>query len=153
MADNKKMWAWVGAAVVVVVIVLAFVWKPNMNNPKGTTPTPVGTPVYAPQGQLIPQFPTQLILDSAASLNQSYSINYSSTTNHYTAEYNSSSSMASMYTKYKTYLPANGWVIANDMTLYSNSRGLYATNTSSGVEVAIDQIGKGSKVIITYLIK
>ncbi|MCL5669797.1 MAG: hypothetical protein M1423_00620, partial [Acidobacteria bacterium] len=77
----------------------------------------------------------------------------SSSMNQYTAEWNSSSSMESLYEAYKTYLPAHGWTIANDVTKYPTSRGLYVRNASSDVSVAIVAHGSGSQVVLTYLAK
>jgi hypothetical protein len=146
MKDSKRIWIWVGVVVVVCVVVFAVVWKPALKPATGPVP------VYAPQGQLVPQFPALLILDSAAVVNGSYAINYSSSTNQYTAQYNSSDTVASVYASYKQYLPANGWSITNDITKYSTSRGLYASNASSDVAVGIVTQGKGSQVTITYVV-
>ncbi len=150
MKDSKRVWVWVGVVVVVLAVVLAFVWRPSSKQPASSGGP---APVFAPQGQLVPQFPKSLILDSNAAISGSYSINYSSSTNQYTAEYDSSSTMASLYAQYKQYLPANGWAITNNITKYSSSRGLYASNASSDVSVAIVSQVNGSRAIITYLIK
>ena len=144
------MWVWVGVAVVVIVIIVWAVTK--FYQPKQQAET-LPSPVFASQGQLVPQFPKDLILDSNAAVSDSYSVNYSSSTDQYTAEFDSSSSMASLYTSYKQYLPANGWTITNDMTRYTNSRGLYASNASSDVAVGIVSQGDGARVTITYLVK
>lgn len=61
--------------------------------------------------------------------------------------------MASLYSQYKQYLPANGWTITNNITANSNSRGLYAINASSDVAVGIVSQAGGSAVTITYLVK
>lgn len=148
MNDSKRIWVWVGVVVIVVAII---VWA--VFGFKGFETPPVPQAAFAPQGRLVPQFPTNLILDSNASVSGSYSINYSSSTNQYTAEYNSSSSMASLYSQYKQYLPANGWTITNNITANSNSRGLYAINASSDVAVGIVSQAGGSAVTITYLVK
>ena len=149
MKDSKTVWVWVGIVVVVAVVVAWFIWKPTSKAPVASNPTPV----YAPQGQLVPQFPPSLILGTSTIVNGSYAIDYSSSTNQYTAEFNSSSSLASLYANYKQYLPANGWTITNDITKYPTSRGLYASNTSSSVTVGISENGKGSQVTITYVVK
>ena len=152
MQDTKRVWVWVGVVVVVLGVVVALVWP--RSKPSGpTTSTNGPAPVYAPQGQLTPEFPKQLILDSAAAVNQSYSIGYSSSTNQYTAQFNTSSSVATLYASYKKYLPANGWTITNDIAKYAQSRGIYASNASSDVMVAILAQGSGSQVTVTYIIK
>ena len=149
MKDPTRVWVWVGVVVLVAIVAAWIVWRPGLQQPAQSGPVPV----YAPQGQLVPQFPKGLILDSNAAISGSYSINYSSSTNQYTAEYNSSNTMASLYTKYKAYLPANGWVITNDISEYSGSRGLYASNASSDVAVAVVSQKQGSQVTITYVVK
>jgi hypothetical protein len=110
--------------------------------------------VHAPTGQLITGFPKELILDDASQMNNSYSINYSSSTNQYTAEWVSSSSLASLYAKYQAYAPANGWTVMNHANL-PTLKGVYATNASTSVamNVIITPQGKGSKVTITYVTK
>ncbi len=153
MEDPKRIWVWVGVAVIVVVVVVWAVWGSwgLMRKPK-TVSGP--TPVFAPQGQLVSLFPGRLILDgSSSSVGGSYSVDYSSSTDQYTAEFDSSSSMLSVYASYTQYLPANGWTITNAMTRYASSRGLYASNASSDVAVGIVSQGKGSQVTVTYLIK
>ncbi len=120
--------------------------------PPSTPPVALGSPAFAPKGELTPGFPKSLILDNAA-INGSYSINYSSSTNQYTAEWNSSISLAALYTSYKQYLSLHGWAIINDITKYPTSRGLYARNASSDVSVAIVAQGSGSQVVLTYLTK
>ena len=65
MKEMKNIWVWVGVAVVVIVIALALMWRPSV--PKPTSPVPV----FAPQGQLTPNFPKELILDPQAQVNSS----------------------------------------------------------------------------------
>ena len=152
MNNQKIVWVWVGIAVVVIAIVIAFFWKPGQ---EGNTNQPPSSPVpvYAPQGQLTPQFPKELILDNAAVVNDSYAISYSSSTNQETAVWTSSSSMLSLYASYKQYLPANGWTITNDITKYSTNRGLYARKDSSELVISIVTENKGSQVTIGYVTK
>ena len=149
MKDSKTLWVWVGIVVVVIVVVAWFIWRPTSKAPVASNPTPV----YAPQGQLVPQFPPSLILGTSTIVNGSYAIDYTSSTNQYTAEFNSSSSMASLYTNYKQYLSANGWTITNNISKYPTSRGLYASNASSNIAVAIVSQKTGSQVTVTYVVK
>ena len=138
MQDTKRIWAWVGGVVVVIAIVTIIFWPSHKSSGPVSSNGPA--PVYAPQGQLIPQFPKSLILDSSAQVSNSYSIGYSSTTNQYTAQFNSSSSMTMLYNNYKKYLTANGWAITNDITSNDSTRGIYASNASSDVEVGIETV-------------
>ena len=151
MKDTKRMWVWVGVVVVVIAILMAFFWRPGQ---EGTMQQPVtgSAPAYAPQGQLVANFPKELILDNAAVISDSYAINYSTSTNQSTAVWNSSSSMDSLYQSYKQYLPAHGWTITNDITKYATSRGLYATKgTTEVVSVSIVTQHKESQVTVTYV--
>jgi hypothetical protein len=108
--------------------------------------------VHATAGQLIPGFPRQLVLDSAATVSNSYSINYSASTNQYTAEWVLSSSLASLYVEYQSYAKANGWTISNHADL-PTLKGIYATNASStaAMNVIITPQGKGSTVTVSYV--
>lgn len=148
---QKKAWIWIGVAIVIVVVGILIIWAVQKPSSQPAASNPV--PSYAPMGQLVAGFPKELILDPAAQIGTSYSINYSASTNQYTAQWNSSSSMTSLYGQYKSYLQTNGWTITNDVTKYSASRGLYATQGSAEVSVAIMQQGKGSQVIVGYLMK
>jgi hypothetical protein len=150
MNNSKRIWVWVGVVVVVAAVVVWFVWKPTPAIPPVAS-NPV--PVYAPQGQLVSEFPSSLIIGTSSVVNGSYAINYSSSTNQYTAEFNSSSSVISLYASYKQYLTTNGWTITNDITKYPTSRGLYASNASSDVTVAIATKNKGAQVTISYVLK
>lgn len=150
MDTNSQMKRWViwgGAVVVVAVVVVLIAW---FTRPASV---PKGSPAFAPTGKLTAGFPKQLILDPVASISQSYGINYSTTTNQYTASFVSSSSVGDLYDEYLTYLPVNGWPVTNKIAKYSNSRGLYAENASSIVSVAIIIQGKGSQATVSYVIK
>lgn len=154
-----------GALIVLAVLVVAFLAayavlrsQPpqggGQNQAARPAPVPSGPPPsYAPKGQLVPGFPKELILDAAAQVSNSYSINYSASLNQYTAQWNSSSSMAALYAGYKAYLPKNGWQIVNQNTGNVSWRGIYATNGTHDVNVAIVQQGKGSRATVSYVQK
>jgi hypothetical protein len=145
MKDSKRFWVWVGVLVVVLAVVLVFAWKPaSKQAPSGPVP------VYAPQGQLVPQFPASLILDSNAAISGSYSINYSSSTNQYTAEYDSSSTMADLFAKYQAYLPQNNWTVIGTITTHPTFEEISATQGVDQLQIVIGVEGKGSQVIISY---
>ena len=138
---------WVGVAVVVIAIAVVFIWS---HGKKPTGPVPV----FAPQGQLTPNFPKQLMLDPQAQVNSSYSINYDPTTNQYTAEWTSSSSLAALYGDYQTYFGNNGWTITNQSGVKAVSKlaVLYAATTTANVNVTLVSRGKGSDATISYLV-
>jgi len=144
------VWAWVGGVIVVIAIAGGVAWHFY-----GGTHAPVPTgpvAVHAPTGQLIPGFPPSLILDPAAQVNNSYSINYSTSTNQYTAEWVSSSTPAALYAKYQSYTAANGWTVTNQAN-YPTLKGIYATSASgtAAMNVIITSQGKGSQVTISYV--
>jgi len=163
MNDQKNKWIWVGVAVVVVAVVVAVViWF--MGGEQGPNLGPI--PVHAPTGQVIEGFPKGLILGTApssgtvtdffAGITNSYSINYSSSTNQYTAEWISSSTLAALYAQYRAYLADNGWTITNHADT-AVIKFIYATNASSSIVnivITPQEKGapsKGSKVIASYV--
>lgn len=139
MNSAKNVWVWVGVAVVVIAVVVAFVWHPGAKPASPSGPVPV----FAPQGQLTPNFPKQLMLDPEAQVSTSYAINYDPTTNQYTAEWTSSSSLASLYGDYQKYFADNGWTITNQSgaTAASKLAVLYAATTTANVNVTL--VAKG----------
>lgn len=146
MNDSKRIWIWVG--VVVVLVAIAFAWWPSQKKqPSGPTP------VFAPQGQLTPNFPKQLMLDPAAQVGQSYAINYDPNTNQYTAQWTSSSSVATVYNDYQTYFGANGWTITNQSGAKAASKiaAMYAATSTANVNVTIVAQGKGAAVTVSYV--
>lgn len=154
MSPNRKTVILIVVAVVIFVGIIWYALLEGLRPLPGTTSAPLAQPgavAFAPEGELVAGFPKQLIFDNGAAMNGSYSINYSSSTNQYTAAWNSSSSMESLYEAYGAYLPAHGWTILNDVTKFPTSRGLYARNASSDVSVAIIAQRSGSQVIVTYL--
>ena len=145
MKDPKCIWVWVGVAVVVVAV--ALIWKPTVEKPLVAS---VPTPVYASQGQLVPQFPKGLIIDSKAAMSGSYSINYSSSTNQYAAEYYSSSTVTSLYNQYQTYLPRNSWTVIGSITTRPSYDVIWASQGNDQLQVIIGTQKKGSQVTVTY---
>jgi hypothetical protein len=151
MNDSKRVWVWVGVVVVVIVAVALIWWRPTAKAPQKVASGPV--PVYATQGQLVTQFPKNLIIDTNAAITGSYSINYSSSTNQYTTEYDSSSTVSALYKQYKSYLPKNGWTITTSLTTRPTFDLISAAQGNSQLQVVISTQGKGSQVAITYLVK
>lgn len=147
MNDARRIWVWVGVGVVVVIVIVWIVWAMTAKPVVSVPP-----PVYAPQGQLVPQFPKSLILDSNAAISGSYSISYSTSTNQYTAEYDSTSSMAALYGEYQSYLPQNNWTVTGSLTTHPTFRVITASQGSDQLQVVISAIGKGSQATITYVV-
>ena len=149
MKNSKQIWVWIGIVVVVIIVVIAFVVALRPQPVPVATPTPV----VAPQGQLTPSFPKELVIDSNAQISNSYSINYDASTNQYTAEWVSSSSLPAVYNDYKTYLGNNGWTITNssNVTAVSKLGVLYAATSTAKVNVTLVSKGTGSDVSVTYV--
>ena len=146
MSQNRKQWIWVSALIVIFGLFLAFAWKPVLMNKEGG---PL-VPVYAPQGHLTPQFPKELILDSAAAVSNSFSINYSTSTNQYTASWNSASGAQHWVDQYQSYFSANGWTVKMNPTANAQIRNMVASNDKGYVQVLLIPQGAGSQVTITY---
>jgi hypothetical protein len=157
MNNRKNLWVWIGVAVVVIVLVVAVVvWFIN----RGQAPQKGPIPVHAAVGQVVAGFPQELILGTATSssdgsvagVTNSYSINYSSSTNQYTAEWVSSSTPAALYTQYQNFMAQNGWTITNHADT-PTLKGVYAVNTSTvaTANVVIVLSGTGSKVTVSYV--
>ena len=154
MNDRKKLWIWVGVVVVVIAIAGWMVWHFEQKTAPPVASGPV--PVFAPKGQLIPNFPKDLIIDSSAAISGSYSLNYSSSTNQYTAEYTSSSTVTSLYKSYQSYLPKNGWTVTGSLTTHPTFNAIAAVQGNNQLQIVISTQGgqnKGSQVTITYVVK
>jgi hypothetical protein len=154
MQNKERTLIWIGVIAVIVGIFIIVGWKPQ----DGTTPQGGGTsapvPVtYAPQGQVVPQFPQELILDANPSVTQSYSINYSSSTNQYTAQWNSTTAMSALVTKYKNYFSAHGWSVTDNDLVTTTAKSLSASTSTASVLVTILSQPKGSQVTVSYLVK
>jgi hypothetical protein len=149
MKDSKRIWVWVGTVVVIIVAVVWIIWAVR----KPSAPPPAGpTPVFAPKGQLTPQFPKTLILDSNAGISGSYSVNYSSSTNQYTAQYDSSSTVTSLYNAYHSYFSENNWTLSGSVTTHPAFDALAATQSGAQATVVISmKNGGGSQVTVTYV--
>ncbi len=157
MQDKQRYVVWAAVVLVLIIAAVFFGFSGRRGVPAPTTTGPSGpAPTYAPKGELISGFPKELILDSAARVGNSYSINYSASLNQYTAVWSSSSSAQTLLGKYQTYLSANGWTIpAGAAKSGKYGASVYATNVSSVVNIAIAPAaaGKGSQVTISYVAK
>jgi hypothetical protein len=145
-AVNKRMAAVVGVVIVVVIIVVA-IWL-AMSRPSAPRVT------FAPQGQLIAGFPKDLLLDNAAIVGNSYTIDYTANLNQYTANWTSpSSTLDGLYNQYLNYFTKNGWTITNSTNTAVFS-GLYAVTSTADANVTMDDLGSGGlKVTVSYVKK
>jgi hypothetical protein len=152
MDKNRKL--WIGAGIVVVMVVVCLVTWWFAVEKVSVKKAPAVVAVHALKGQLTAGFPKELILDSTAALSDSYAINYSSSTNQYTAEWISSSSSDALYDTYHAYITKNGWTITNQAD-GSGLKGIYATKASSALNIIMvpQTQSKGTKVMIAYVAK
>jgi hypothetical protein len=141
--SNSLMWVvWTVVILVIIFCVLWFSWlKPHASV----------TPVFAPPGQVTAGFPKQYLIDSGASITQSYAINYSSSTNQYTVQWNSSSSALALAAGYDIYFQNAGWNIINESTSSQNFQSIYAVNASGSLNFVANQQGMDTAVVLTYL--
>jgi hypothetical protein len=149
MKDPKRVWVWVGVVVVVIVVLAWILWR--LTPQQQIQSVPVTT--FAPRGQLVPQFPSSLVLDPSAVVSGSYAINYSSSTNQYTAQYGSSDTVTALYKNYTSYLISNGWTISGSLTTIPTLDVISAAQGSNQLQVMIATKSKGSQVTITYVVE
>jgi len=155
--DQKTGFLILGAVVVLALIIISYGYYTSLPGPVTTGGQTAGqnppgpAPTYAPQGQVVAGFPQKLILDPGATVSNSYSLSYSANNNQYTAVWNSSSSMASLYSTYKNYFQNNGWTITNDFVSIPTVRGIAGKSGTNVASVVITAQNKGSQVTISYL--
>jgi hypothetical protein len=134
--------------VMLVVVIGALAWWEIASQRHGALP------VFAPAGQLIAGFPKELVLDPAAQISKSYAINYSSSTNQYTANWISSSSIDDLYREYLSYFASHGWAVINSSTNTTAFRGIYAVTATEDTNIVINSSGKdGLAVTLSYVKK
>ncbi|HVN26365.1 MAG TPA: hypothetical protein VMT99_01800 [Candidatus Paceibacterota bacterium] len=152
-ADRQKnLWAWIGLAIVAIAVLLVFDWRPASHPSMTGNAAPTGTPTFAPQGQLTPQFPQELVLDKDAQVISSYSATYSPTVHEYSAVWNTSTSLATLRADYKNYFTSNGWTVSNEMT-FSGVDGFHAENATAVVAFSIVDHRTSRTVTIGYSLK
>jgi hypothetical protein len=155
MTSEKRSWIFWMVFVVLVIVLIFGLWRAEersggLAQNQGQTPASATSPI-----QLVPQFPSGLIVDSNAQIVSSYATNYSASLNQYSTEWYSAMSVADIYNAYINYFQSNGWTITNRQTNYSNSRGLYAINgstTEASISIVTRAVG-GSDVTSVYVVK
>ena len=145
--------------IVVAVVLLAaifIVWAISTTwqaPAPGTNPMPQAqtpTPEFAAKGQVVQGFPQNLILKDNPNITNSYTINYSSSTNLYTAQWNSSSTPDSVVSQYQTFLSQNGWSVTLTKSTVSWLKGLSAVTSTANLLLSVTPQGSGSQVSLTY---
>jgi hypothetical protein len=153
MEGKKREWVTIGVAVLIIIVIGFLAWYEKFQVPSGGVAS-ISTPVFAATGQLSPGFPQSLVLDANATVDQSYSIHYAAGSgDQYTAQWDSALPVATVFNNYLNYFKSNSWTIVNRVTKSATAQGVYATNASSSVNIAIMAITNGSRITVSYLIK
>ncbi|RJQ14560.1 hypothetical protein C4553_00600 [Candidatus Parcubacteria bacterium] len=145
MTKQAKIALGIFAAVIVVALVIGIFTRFRLG-PREE----LGKPVFAPQGQVVEGFPTELVLDNEARLNNSYSIKYDEKTKQYSVSFSSNQSAASLLASYKQYFTKEGWLIINETNL-QQVKGIYAREVGVDVNVTINVESERSSVMISYV--
>jgi flagellar basal body-associated protein FliL len=152
-----KFTTWIVIAIVLVIglgAVFLLLHKnvvPTKNTGTNTSAVVQPKPVYAAQGKLTENFPTSLIIGAKPNTQSSFSVNYSSS-NQYTAVFDTTDSISAEYSSYMSYFQNNKYeVISHQNT--SKIANLYAINIDGDVSVQIVPSGKSSVVTVSYLKK
>lgn len=149
MNPRRGSAALIVIAIIVAALALLAAWYFGHRGLSGGGPMPS----YAPSGQPASQFPQSLIFDPTISLTQSYAIHYSTSTNQYTASWNSSSSPDDVIAAYKNYFRTQGWHVSPNPVTQASIRGLSASTSSAYVLVTAITKDTGSAVTVSYVQK
>jgi hypothetical protein len=145
---------WIAAIVVVILIVIASFL--NLRRHRAVTP-PAATPLtdiqptYAPNGQLAPTFPKDILLGARPEITQSYSVPYG-TQNQSTTSFQVQDNPDALFQAYITYFQSNSYgIISKQQTKTLDS--IYASNKGADISVTITQVTGGSRADVSYLKK
>jgi hypothetical protein len=145
MNNKRTLWMVAGIMIAVLVIgVLGWLFFGRRASPRAA---------FAPAGQLTAGFPKDLILGQAATLGESYAINYSPAMNQYTANWTATSSLDDLYRQYTAYFISHGWKITNANITLSTLRSIYAATSTADANVVITSGKGGLKVSVSYIKK
>ncbi|MDB4939636.1 MAG: hypothetical protein JWO40_61 [Candidatus Doudnabacteria bacterium] len=107
----------------------------------------------APVGQVIVGFPRELLLDSKATPDQSYNMDYSKQ-NQYTVNLISAMSPKDLYGLYQSYFKTNGYNLVNQNHTSANLQSIYAIKDNVEVNVVANKKSDGkTSLTLTYLQK
>ena len=137
-------------AVIAALTFALFYYKKTPATAPGTQTGAQPLPVYAPEGELTPGFPEELILGGESAPAGSYAIDYSAGPDLRTAAFDSRRSTSALFNLYKAYFKDNGWLITNETVKYENSRGIYAVKSGAVASVAITDSGETRRVTVNY---
>jgi hypothetical protein len=110
------------------------------------------TTTQASQGEIVADFPTDLIVEKNAVIQNSYSLAYKTgNLNQPVVTYISNWSMYQNVAQFGTYLKNNGWAITHEADLLSNNIFYYANKDSNDVNITFATEAGKVKVTISYV--
>ena len=150
MMENKQK-ILVGLVVLLAIALIAMLMLKN--SVKQNTEVPKVNRTDAPKGTVVSGFPKDLIIDSAAQTESSYTIKYE-TQDQYTASFKTDNSIKDQYDAYIAFFEKNKYEIVNKSEAAVVSS-IYAKNTTGEVNVVISRLEKDAQttVTISYLKK
>lgn len=149
---------YISAAIILLAIgatVLIFYFKSwrGLGNPAAS---PNATPeiVLAPKGSLTDGFPSELVLDKSAAIEESYSTNYDTGVSQKTAVFNSDKSTHDLFVLSRDYFVKAGWKLTN---METDSKGntivFNARKGEDELNIAINKQDNKSQLTVSYLAK
>jgi len=145
------------SAVIIIIAVGASVLIFYFKNWRGPAVSP-GTPpkvVLAPKGSLAEGFPSELVLDTSAAIEESYSTNYDTGLSQKTAVFSSDKSIRDLFLLYRDYFIKAGWSLTEvKINPTGNAVEFYGKKRMAELSVAITKKDTGgSKISTSYLIR
>lgn len=141
---------------VVVIIAAAVGWWMYKNREISTEIAPGQTLVTAQQGNIVSEFPRELIIEEGIAVSESYRIEYAEGgVGQPVAVYDSKLTMAENFTAFRAYLEDNGWRIRNESAPDGSSVAfIYAVTDDADVNVTLEPMPDGkARVSISYVAK
>ncbi len=150
MMENKQK-ILVGLVVLLAIALIAMLMLKN--SVKQNTEVPKVNRTDAPKGTVVSGFPKDLIIDSAAQTESSYTIKYEAQ-DQYTASFKTDKSIKDEYSAYIAFFEKNRYEIVNKSEAAVVSS-IYAKNATGEVNVVISRLEKDAQttVTISYLKK
>jgi hypothetical protein len=136
---------------VAAAAVVAFVARPEAGGNVETI-APGQEKRTAPEGQVIPGFPNELLVEEAAVISESYSIAYSgSRVDQPVVRYMSGMSLADNIAAFRDRLQSDGWTITQDADPSASPAFFYAYKDNAQVNILLvaDESGK-VQVTVAY---
>ena len=146
---------------VVVVIALVVIagaagaWWTYKNRETSLEFEPGKILVTAQTGNIVSEFPKELILEKDIVISNSYRIDYTAgNVGQPVAVYDSKLTMAENLTAFRAYFTDNGWEITNEGDPAQSVTSIYAEKESAEANVTLESLPDGKiQVIIAYNIK